>query len=504
MSEQRPATAQEAFDPEVRQGQADWDAYLQSRPYEDDLGNIHNPETGQFINADAYFDEQRQELEAADQTSYEDMSMSDLASKLAQAEHHGDRTMENDVHEVLHDKITKQHKKTKSSRDTEHNAQRMDKLIDRVMTVKDKELERLQEKTPELEQDPFFTPERIEALKGSAFAADGETSFEILGYKSTDYKAREVRDQQDNITKVIDPHHLLYAAHKNEKGELREPFVNRLKDFWFSKKDADHIQRLKDAGWVIEDLYGSDFVTVRPPKEGETVTPGSGPELPKSTGADRSEGAEADKEPEQTTTRETYGEEDAPTDVMKRPFDWERDTNGDFDDLTTGKGLRARVRRLMGRASAAIRDLPVLALLTAQEGVERARSYFEDEERGRRRRITGMVAGAVVLAGAGATVAYLELKGNSIMGNLTDGRGAKGGHNPEMHEHVRKAVLHSGDNPWTLSEHQLKAQGIAHPTDAQIEAYDKRMAHLNPDVYSYYGDSSYHIPSGTELKLPKE
>jgi hypothetical protein len=61
----------------------------------------------------------------------------------------------------------------------------------------------------------------------------------------------------------------------------------------------------------------------------------------------------------------------------------------------------------------------------------------------------------------------------------------------------------NGQNPWVVSEQQLRAQGNAHATASQVEAFDKQMAAANPDVYSYAGDSAEHIPAGTELKVPR-
>lgn len=147
MSEQPPSIpVDQAFnndDSEQRQAQHEFDEYLESRPYQDENGAVHHPETGGFINSDEYFEDQRDAAQADHETKYEDMSMSDLARKLGRAEHYGDKTMENDVHEVLHGKIARQYRKTKSHRDVEHNEQRMNNLVGRVTAVKDQELEKL-------------------------------------------------------------------------------------------------------------------------------------------------------------------------------------------------------------------------------------------------------------------------------------------------------------------------------------------------------------------------
>lgn len=161
-------------------------------------------------------------------------------------------------------------------------------------------------------------------------------------------------------------------------------------------------------------------------------------------------------------------------------------------------GRLKRARRVMGRAAFALRALPYLAKYKIGNGIERAREYFSDEEKGRRRKVVAAVAGALVLAGA----TYLELKGS-------------GTHSPRHHTPRHHAAprghgidpntihLQEGQNPWTESRHELKLHGNAHPTNAQIEAYDKQMAADNPDVYRYFGDSSEHIPAGTGLRLPQ-
>ena len=92
---------QEAFDPELRQAQADMNAYAETRYQDQDAnGSFHDPENGQFINADEYFDAQRA-AHAEEGQTYEDMSMPDLARKLAEAEHHGDKTSSENISDVL-------------------------------------------------------------------------------------------------------------------------------------------------------------------------------------------------------------------------------------------------------------------------------------------------------------------------------------------------------------------------------------------------------------------
>jgi hypothetical protein len=186
-------------------------------------------------------------------------------------------------------------------------------------------------------------------------------------------------------------------------------------------------------------------------------------------------------------------------------------------DPRANRGVRNRVRNAMARAHV------------------RAAGYYGNTEKGRRRKL----GTAAAIIGAGA-LAYLELKGGGASQHVADRpktgvnpldvqspadlpKPPQAGLNPggpsaapslidhvpgthpgsESHKALETFTVQDGQNPWTISEHQLKLHGFHHPSPAQIEAYDKQMAGLNPDVYSYSGDSSEHIDVGTKLKLPK-
>lgn len=173
MSEQHYSVL-EAFDPEARQAQAELDAYFASRPFKDEQGLVRAPD-GTFANADTYFDNRRQELEIEGVESYESMSLPTLARKLAQAEIDDDETSVIDISDVLIEKLSAQSDVIRSSRDSEHNADREDNLWDRIMNIKQAEKERLmselmtelqaEQEVPETQEPEAEEPEEVEELE---------------------------------------------------------------------------------------------------------------------------------------------------------------------------------------------------------------------------------------------------------------------------------------------------------------------------------------------------
>ncbi|HVX48448.1 MAG TPA: hypothetical protein VHA05_03795 [Candidatus Saccharimonadales bacterium] len=171
---------------------------------------------------------------------------------------------------------------------------------------------------------------------------------------------------------------------------------------------------------------------------------------------------------------------------------------------------RQRAKRFMDKAGEALRDASITAFTTAQVKTEELKDYYGDAEFGkRRRRITGAVAGLLAVT----TAAYLESKGvssGSSHGHAAEAVSLKPridtaslnqAPNPAAASH-HVVTLHSGQNPWTISEQHLREQGIPHPSTAQISAYDQRMASANPYVYRFGDDSAEHITAGTKLRLP--
>lgn len=123
MSEQTPQLSPEAtrnvdnaFDPERRKGQAEWDAYLDSRPYEEN-GKVKNPETGKKIkDTDKYFDKKREKHFEGSTKAYENMTPYELTYKIAEAKFNGDKTTERSLYDALLDKIDQEENKPEDER----------------------------------------------------------------------------------------------------------------------------------------------------------------------------------------------------------------------------------------------------------------------------------------------------------------------------------------------------------------------------------------------------
>lgn len=96
-----------AFDPEARQAQADLDAYMDSRPYEDAKGNVHAAEGGKFIKRDDFrYGESDKHYESTlEQGDYSGESLEQLAQRVAEARSRGDKTGANDAEEIFMDKF---------------------------------------------------------------------------------------------------------------------------------------------------------------------------------------------------------------------------------------------------------------------------------------------------------------------------------------------------------------------------------------------------------------
>jgi hypothetical protein len=96
-----------AFDPEARQAQADLDAYMDSRPYQDEKGNTHDAETGSFIKKDdfRYGESDKHYEESLSEGDYSGESLEQLAQRVADARKDGDKTRAGDAEEAFMDKF---------------------------------------------------------------------------------------------------------------------------------------------------------------------------------------------------------------------------------------------------------------------------------------------------------------------------------------------------------------------------------------------------------------
>lgn len=97
----------QAFDPEARKAQADFDAYMDSRPYKDDNGRVHDAETGNFANLDAVMEQRRADHydDSLTEGDYSNESLEQLAQRVADARAEGDTTRANDAEEAFFEKF---------------------------------------------------------------------------------------------------------------------------------------------------------------------------------------------------------------------------------------------------------------------------------------------------------------------------------------------------------------------------------------------------------------
>lgn len=167
-------------------------------------------------------------------------------------------------------------------------------------------------------------------------------------------------------------------------------------------------------------------------------------------------------------------------------------------------GWRQRAKRLMGKASEALREASITAVATAQAKVEQAQNYFSAKENNvRRRGVIGAVAGTLLVgAMVGAPSEPNHNKTETV--RMAEAQSLAPNFNtPKVAENTRHVItVHSGENPWTISEQHLHDQGIANPTATQIANYDKKLARANPGKYTFGGPSSRYISAGTKLIEP--
>lgn len=101
MSEQ--INVDQAFDPEARKAQADFDSYMDSRPYKDDNGRVHAADTGNFANLDETMESRRTDHydESLLEGDYSGESLDQLAKRVADARADNDKTRVNDAEEAF-------------------------------------------------------------------------------------------------------------------------------------------------------------------------------------------------------------------------------------------------------------------------------------------------------------------------------------------------------------------------------------------------------------------
>lgn len=173
MSEQ--INVNHAFEPELRQAQADFDAYIETRPYQGEDGKIYSSDGDRIKKKEigAYFDQARDGYyDESQETPYAELSLSELADDLAYAELTEDKTKIEDLSDALLDKMDS----FASAQVTERNPNGMDadaqmSLFDRVMKLKD------QKKVKYLETNGYEISDRVrsEVLASTNGSSDPES-----------------------------------------------------------------------------------------------------------------------------------------------------------------------------------------------------------------------------------------------------------------------------------------------------------------------------------------
>lgn len=142
--------------------------------------------------ADQYFEGQRKKYEQESMPkSYDQMSITQVAKALANAEFVGDKTKVEDLNDVLADKLAAEEDKINSERDNEHNSERSDNLWNRVMSVKDSELARLEGKVGESQSA------EAEAVEKDAAVAEAQEAVIAAASDSREAVRTRVRESVD-------------------------------------------------------------------------------------------------------------------------------------------------------------------------------------------------------------------------------------------------------------------------------------------------------------------
>lgn len=114
---------------------------------------VVDPRTGNAVNRDSYLDGRRAELsrDQDDQNAYENMSISQLAKALGQAEFHGDKTTAGNISDILLHKMSDASEKlSKNNEGASKNFKNagepdpQEAFWNRVMRIKDKEISKLE------------------------------------------------------------------------------------------------------------------------------------------------------------------------------------------------------------------------------------------------------------------------------------------------------------------------------------------------------------------------
>lgn len=511
--EPAPVSVERAFDPDLRQGQKDLDEYMASRPYQDAKGNVHDPVNNGFVNPDQYFDAQREAAYEANGANYANMPTSILAKKWAQAEFNQDRTSVDSIEDALLDKAVAQENREKE-RDPGRPDDESGKLLDHLNDIKERELQKMIEESI----DPDANNGNSSGHRANTNAKDPEKK-EKFTVKDVYYDPEDDGTSQ-TAAEISDEG---YALHLDQLHGRPTLLTAGDTTYYVSGNYINDLEKMKQPEpqdgeeWKFDGEQPMPKITVGKPLviDGKEV---GGP----ITKVEISGGRKDFDGLQKNADFESRGEDPfgKAYDILKDAYGWGEEPTALLEAGETRPKLRERIRNAMLRAAVAV-----------QSRTTSVREFYGDKERGDGRKAVSAVIGATALFGIGLAVS----KGVPLLDGGHDKEIAPHLLKPNAHQHVQEAIgggtpapitpeehvtlapgagdggtaavnpvrLHPGQNPWTVSEHRLQELGLAHPTDPQIEAYDKAMAQMNPDVYKYAGESSENIPVGTVLKLPR-
>lgn len=133
--------------------------YLQSRPYKDRNGKLHDPVTGKYItDEDAGLFYTPSQVETSSESPYKSMSLAALVALSADSEIHGDRTMMDDVDDEIQERIIAMDLKDElidrdgSERINPENGLKVterDMVLEHVMKLREQYLKKMKEDSQE-------------------------------------------------------------------------------------------------------------------------------------------------------------------------------------------------------------------------------------------------------------------------------------------------------------------------------------------------------------------
>ncbi|MDQ3093773.1 MAG: hypothetical protein M3Q70_01185 [bacterium] len=218
----------EAFDPQMRQAQAELNDYLESRPSQDAKGKLHDPESGKFMNLEdagkVYSNPEAGLTEADD---YNSMTPIQLAKLSAEAELNGDKTTMSSVDDALQAKFDKYDTSHEHKDGTKREKSEQENVFERVMNYREQHLSELngeqeaheaniaEEKAAEKTESVFAAPDPNTGIGSPYLDKEGQP---IIAVKDFEFELSEMLENNDN-SKFLDLANSWYNTAKYEAGK---------------------------------------------------------------------------------------------------------------------------------------------------------------------------------------------------------------------------------------------------------------------------------------------